>query len=549
MSSEAVKKEFKFTFKTKSTVSTLTVPVPIPLLLTVKEFVGRLMCAHDLPCYVEEDLLQTLQLFVKDETAKHQNRNASVILKALEGAAHDKLGNIADQWTKSYTQECTGYTQEKKVPEGQEFTELYHKLIHSQTLEVLFHLEHTYSVAVQDVVVQRDKAIQKLQSKQSQEMERAVQNLDITHDDQHVNMLAARHFENMQRESQQWEMELKNLQEAQRQEFKQYIYQLANDTNNGEEGLVSQRIRAMSDSLPIQETEEVVEEPAMNESFTINLGAQLKTSHNLRLMSMDVLDLCRHKPVRARGRLMPQPQRLQSAMSLYSNSLSALVLMVDDRVNSYTGIKKEFANICQQSTDFHFPDMDTQLRVIQQDAQKANLLRKERKMENGSADSTASDGSSGSDNGEMSSNLQTGDFYMTRHSNLSQVHLVFHLVSDDSIRDVEARNRHPVILALKNILKIAVQFDIYTITLPLFLVYEMYEEMTIAWCTRRAELVFKCVKGFMMEMPTSGGSDGGETRTIQFVVPKGISEELFTTLSTMLPQIFQQSRSLDLTQR
>lgn len=34
--------------------------------------------------------------------------------------------------------------------------------------------------------------------RQSQEMEEAVQNLDITHDDQHVNMLAARHFENMQ---------------------------------------------------------------------------------------------------------------------------------------------------------------------------------------------------------------------------------------------------------------------------------------------------------------------------------------------------------------
>jgi len=33
---------------------------------------------------------------------------------------------------------------------------------------------------------------------------------------------------------------------------------------------------------------------------------------------------------------------------------------------------------------------------------------------------------------------------------------------------------------------------------------------------KRAELVFKCVKGFMMEMATYGGF---ESRTIQFLVP------------------------------
>lgn len=40
--------------------------------------------------------------------------------------------------------------------------------------------------------------------------------------------------------------------------------------------------------------------------------------------------------------------------------------------------------------------------------------------------------------------------------------------------------------------------------------------MTIPWCQRRAELVFKCVKGFMMEMATYESSS---SRTIQFLVP------------------------------
>ena len=33
--------------------------------------------------------------------------------------------------------------------------------------------------------------------------------------------------------------------------------------------------------------------------------------------------------------------------------------------------------MCQQSTDFHFPDLDTQLRVIQQHALRANAQRKQ----------------------------------------------------------------------------------------------------------------------------------------------------------------------------
>lgn len=43
--------------------------------------------------------------------------------------------------------------------------------------------------------------------------------------------------------------------------------------------------------------------------------------------------------------------------------------------------------------------------------------------------------------------------------------------------------------------------------------------MTVAWCTKRAELVFKCVKGFMIEMASWGGA---ELKNLQFLVPKVI---------------------------
>lgn len=41
--------------------------------------------------------------------------------------------------------------------------------------------------------------------------------------------------------------------------------------------------------------------------------------------------------------------------------------------------------------------------------------------------------------------------------------------------------------------------------------------MTVGWCSRRAELVYKCVKGFMIEMASWGGA---EMKNLQFVVPK-----------------------------
>lgn len=43
------------------------------------------------------------------------------------------------------------------------------------------------------------------------------------------------------------------------------------------------------------------------------------------------------------------------------------------------------------------------------------------------------------------------------------------------------------------------------------------QEMTMSWCQKRAELVYKCIKGFMMEMASWGGA---EMKNMQFLVPK-----------------------------
>ena len=60
--------------------------------------------------------------------------------------------------------------------------------------------------------------------------------------------------------------------------------------------------------------------------------------HNIRLLCGNPLDLCRHKRSVSGGGVIANPERLQTAMSLYSDKLSALVLMVDNRVSLLGGI-------------------------------------------------------------------------------------------------------------------------------------------------------------------------------------------------------------------
>lgn len=90
--------------------------------------------------------------------------------------------------------------------------------------------------------------------------------------------------------------------------------------------------------------------------------------------------------------------------------------------------------------------------------------------------------------------LTTGDFYVTRHSNLSEVHVIFHLVCDESASSTasDISSRHSVILAYRNVLKLCFRHDVRHVTLPLLLVHEMSEVRTmLCWL---APIVFVLAK-------------------------------------------------------
>ncbi|XP_054255648.1 protein C12orf4 homolog isoform X1 [Indicator indicator] len=539
-------RDYVYEFNAGNQHLVLTVPLKFPVQENISHLHGRLMLLHNLPCFIESDLKQSLHKFIEEETIKDYDREAEMALEAVKSGKVD-INQLADSWAKAYKETTLEYAKPEETSWDEDFADVYHDLIHSSASEMLLNLEHNYFVSISELISERDVELKKLRERQGAEMDKVMQELGKSLTDQDVNSLAAQHFESQQDLENKWTNELKQSTAIQKQEYQEWVIKLHQDLKNPNNSSISDEIKVQPSQLreSVEGNGRIYEDQRLlEESFTIHLGAQLKTMHNLRLLRADMLDFCKHKRNHRSGVKL---HRLQTAMSLYSTSLCGLVLLVDNRISSYSGIKRDFATVCQECTDFHFPGIQEQLEIVQKVVLKARAQRSSKsKRHHGTEDKSSGNEDKLKNIERNQSNILPGEFYITRHSNLSEIHIAFHLCVDDNVRSGNVTARDPAIMGLRNILKVCCTHDITTISIPLLLVHDMSEEMTIPWCLKRAELVFKCVKGFMMEMASW---DGGISRTVQFLVPQTISEEMFYQLSNMLPQIFRVSSTLTLTSK
>ncbi|XP_011067589.1 PREDICTED: uncharacterized protein C12orf4 homolog isoform X1 [Acromyrmex echinatior] len=535
---EYVEKTFVYKFPTCTTNQeyTLEIPLKIPYHGSTKELMHRIMSSFKLPCYVESDLLKCLQRNIKEFTLQFHDEKAEKFIEAAKAGSLD-LEEIIKNWEKIYKQKTVEYSDPIGTTDEELFAAAYHRLVHSPSLEPILQEEHKYGRDVTEVIQMRDTDYERLTQKQTDEMRVAVEALEAGSTEKSINDMAGRHFEEQSLLQGFWGSKIDALRLDQRRQYRNWIMRLLEEqqtsmvsTPMGSPIVPLPPLRPALDNFVHSEEKQTTDYPLLEESFTIHLGSQMKQMHNIRILTGDVLDFCRTK--NSESGMDPTPQRLQTALELYSNDLCGLVLLSDNHLGSYSGITKELCSICQLTTEFHFPPIDEQLEKIREDVKDAVAWRQAHHREGNDSHAKKS---------TTSKSLQTGDVFITRHSNLAQVHVVFHMVVNDSLRSGDINSRHPAILGLRNILKTACCNDVTTLTIPVLLVHEMSEDMTVAWCTKRAELVFKCVKGFMIEMASWGGA---ELKNLQFLVPKGMSEEVFGTLATMLPSIFRVSNPL-----
>ena len=59
-------------------------------------------------------------------------------------------------------QEVKEFAKPEEVTVEQQFSEVYHSLIHSPALETLLNLEHTYAMTIEDLIHQRDQDLKHL---------------------------------------------------------------------------------------------------------------------------------------------------------------------------------------------------------------------------------------------------------------------------------------------------------------------------------------------------------------------------------------------------
>uniref|UniRef100_A0A1I7XND2 Macro domain-containing protein n=1 Tax=Heterorhabditis bacteriophora TaxID=37862 RepID=A0A1I7XND2_HETBA len=250
-------------------------------------------------------------------------------------------------------------------------------------------------------------------------------------------------------------------------------------------------------------------------------SAQLKSMHNVRLVTAkSLIDICTPSHDVDWGSV------LQMSMSLYGRSLCALILFVPREPLWHTSSRS--CKLFRLFLDFS-------------ETRDANCWRVDCL--------SSSENSEKRELQEVMRNDETlsiGDVYITRHSNLRDVQIVFHLVIDDQLLTSDISSRHPCLNGIRNIIRLSSRLGVTSIHIPLLLIEQASESTTVAWCIRRAEMVYKCVKGYLMEVcAMCGGSAAGcpsllvPHYNVHFVLPSGLAPTVYQQISAMFPTIFQ----------
>lgn len=589
-----IKKTFNYKYKLNNRTEQIEInyDIELPTRIPLNEYCLTILNEFKVPIYLKDELENELNKFLKCE---QQNLYDNVVESMIKNAFQNGLNKetIRSYWLNlyktSYKSELIDKIKSLEINNDElKMHKLYHKLIHSEMMQVILNKEREYALDMNNLRQMYKKLLKNFELDKQNKLEHALKlntNNRQMMPDYVISQLAQENVELIELEKSKLFSKIDNLKLIQKNEFKSWLYRLDTDQEyrlmEFNEFLKQQEhhFKQMSDDLS-NSSNNTTNESKLEESYTIQLGAQLKSTHNLRLIKCDILDYCRNRfNLNAPNSILNfsiEPQTIQTSMQLYSNtSLCACVLLIDCNLRKFNKISEQFVDIVDESTELHFKTFEQQLSDVELCLDEFYENRKLNKDVNNDNNTTASlptspstpsinslksalsvnedffsnnsSSSNGSNEEKTSNRLQIGDFYITKHSNLSQVHLVFHLAYDNDLskqRTDQMSSRHPIIMGLRNILKACFKYNITTLTIPLLLSHETSEEMTINWVMKRAELVLKCLKGFMIEFVQWSSL---ESRTLQFVLPHGLLDETFHSISNLIKTIFRESRVVNLT--
>ncbi|KAF8386782.1 hypothetical protein PRIPAC_75924 [Pristionchus pacificus] len=479
-----------------------SIPIPLPAHSDTGEYAAHMVATQGVHPMYREELLSTLDSFIRrEEEEAEEERDETVIEEALrEGRSVD-----VERWSGAIEKQSLDALEEA-VRLADTFGEVMREC-DAVRMEAAMRRESEMAREVTRLLSLRDAELEGVRQRAETLMEKKQLGEGELRELSGFN-------EEMRYIQESYVEELRMLGARQRSEFKEMIRRLTKDP-----AYVPQLMSAAGGDEEHQSASDGMHARKLEESFTIYLGAQLKTMHNARIVVGSEL---------GEERDWNAPHvRLQASMSLYRRELAATVLLVGRDPKWHLQRRSAFARLCERSTELHFAPLEQQLQAVAEATGRANAKRK--------------DGMLGDDT------FSTGDVYVTRHSNLGNVHIVYHLVVDDADQHKEISSRHAYLTGVRNVIRMASRFGVTTLSLPMLFTDTVNESMTVQWSTRRAELVFKCVKGYLMEICSTGWSSvslGGASLSraphynVTFVLPRDISTDIYAHIVALFPTIF-----------
>nr|CAH8872178.1 unnamed protein product [Trichobilharzia regenti] len=450
-----------------------------------------------------------------------------------------------------------------KLNEQEIFSDAFRRMIHSPVAQDFIQLEKSFAIAVGYELDKRNDVLNEMDQKHIDETERSLQKRG-SEVSETITQLQEDFYLSREIVESHWDSCISALKWEQRQALRKFVMSFEEHVrglpeNNNRASISQTLLKDSSSKRPnslsnksssnnhtiFKQTEHI----PLSETFTVQLGRQLRTVFNFRLTRLDPSEILADTKFKTQENHLSDDnnlaERMNNALNIYSNNLNGLVILVDKRINSFRGIKKFLVEACERSTELHFPELGSQLESIQDTINRLGS----RQSTDPHCMSKVTNASNGTPTTAKSKYEHFepihGDVLITKHSNLISgtgggINVIFQMVLDEDCEN-NIRIPSPLHCAISAILRTCFDYDITTLSLPLLLVPSLSENMDRTWRAKRVETVLKAVKGALMELITWRGLN---LRSIQFLAPSNTTDDELNVFRQIISNSFLQPNPL-----
>ncbi|KAH3756250.1 protein C12orf4-like [Pelomyxa schiedti] len=524
---------------------------------------------EDIPVYLEEPITSAVQaLFEEEEKRVIQEKVLSSLLDPNNCFAQ------IQEWCTAYENEnhtwfLQAHQSENSHPSAQQFSEAsYSTFLYvasdASTLNAIIVLEDNYCLELSVLRDNRKVAIEGMQKRQLTEMEAAVagrqhmlmqsnKNVPDT-----IPLVVARHVREVEEAENEWTRKEESLLSRRRVEYWEMVADLYKKSHarapSGE--TVQDTPKSASTLRRFQKSPSPDVPPdckPLLHSYNMFIGQQqFKVCYTFRLLVGSVAELLtsqwscsRHRPsARSSDTTIittspmsslgdPQRRRENTLRSLYSSSLTAALIPASSLVTRLSPLQEVVVKQCSLAHEFHFESVQLQLQRVARDMSvplTRQVTTEEATPNTGSSNSTSPPSAPAFHHLPANSTpnpprLRPGDFFVTRHSNLLDVHLVFHLhVGNITEWGVSSVNEEEGPLSwLSSIIGACGNYDVSHLILPVFFC-EPPQDTPDSVLIKQVEAVIRHVKGVL-------ASTTMNVKSVTFVLSERFTPQMMQSLS------------------